>query len=238
MSIILMAVSAALNLKFPLAKTLEDTRKAALCGRYETTAKASLYQTFTFSGGETVTSEASGMENAQPYFVHQGRLFVLADKAVHELTVFGGKLAGVDEWTAKATFARPKKPAKACAPFAGSKAAEAKVEHLLCYLQGVDLQAASKMGDAVVQYESCCKGGDAISCNKQGFMLDLGAGGKRDPATAYALFTKSCDMGYGGGCSNAGDARQRAGKKDEAMKLFKKGCELGFKDACLRELDL
>ncbi len=182
-------------LKFPLAHTVENTRAAGLCGSYRRTSKEGLYDGLEFKGGEKATMLTGLGDRELPYFISEKRLYVLADKALLEFEIAQDTLIGADTWTQKSTFRRKSKPKSACTVFAATSAGEKEVEKLLCHLAGVDLQANQKLPEAVEQYSMCCKEGDALSCNKQGFLISMGALGKTDAKLSLELMQRSCDMG-------------------------------------------
>ena len=90
----------------------------------------------------------------------------------------------------------------------------------------------------VQQWESECARGDALSCGAAGESYDHGdiKGVKQDKFKAVELYTKACDGGRAGSCSNLGfmysngeGVRQ---DKFKAVELYTKACDGGDAKGC------
>ena len=56
-----------------------------------------------------------------------------------------------------------------------------------------------------------------------------GRGQEKDESKALAYYAKSCELGYGLGCMDAGAMTR---DKMEASQYYEKGCDLGYLGAC------
>ncbi|MBK8013104.1 MAG: sel1 repeat family protein [Deltaproteobacteria bacterium] len=220
--------------KFPVDEALSAMLDRKLCGRW-VGADNSLIKALTFQGNE-VTVDNGLNTKVRRFLIHENVAWILLDKAILKLQVAQDRLAALtdgDETFSGHTFVRESNAECDVSSQQESAFDKSEISHLSCYLAGIDLQTAARIDEAMQQYDACCDLGDAVSCNKKGFILEL-----RGQKGSSEFFSKACEMGYGAGCLNAGDAQAQAGNKDEAMKLFARGCELQSDDACLRQRGL
>ena len=97
--------------------------------------------------------------------------------------------------------------------------------------------AAEKKGRGAALYEQACNANDAKGCSRLGVARLKGeAGADKDATKAYLAFKKSCDLGYGAGCSNLGvlyeDGRGVAKDVAQAVQLYEAACSLEEFQGC------
>jgi len=224
----------AVDLRSRLEEIIKETQGGRLCGEF--IAAGGTFEKVVFGDGNRVVLHASGLELTTDYFIDGKVVFIKTDQALIELEIQNSaQLRGRDEWTKNRTYTLTGKPEKPCVPYGPTETEKSGLKNLLCYLSGVSLQKSGDLKGATERYLECCNSGDAESCNKYGFMNYLVLNNKE---TAIKYLRKSCDMGYGGGCSNLAGIEEKQGKAKEAKRLYEEACAKGFKEACSKALFL
>src|SRR5712671_1919966 len=72
------------------------------------------------------------------------------------------------------------------------------------YKQGVALEAAGKLPEALNSYQASCDAGEAAGCNKLGELYQDGRGTTQDDSHAFQLFQQACDAGNAVSCNHLG----------------------------------
>jgi len=99
------------------------------------------------------------------------------------------------------------------------------------YKQGVSLEAAGKLPEALKSYQTSCDAGEAAGCNKLGELYQDGRGTPQDDGHAFQLFQKACDAGNAVSCNHLGFMYTIGGGVEHdpihAVQIYQEICDAG-----------
>jgi hypothetical protein len=100
---------------------------------------------------------------------------------------------------------------------------------------------ADQRAKSIPYFQKACAAGEVrVACFNLGMLIQEGLLSGTDEEQAE-LFRKSCDVGHGLGCFNAGIVRSRAKTpkaKKAALSFFKRGCRAKHEPSCARRDEL
>lgn len=207
---------------------LEESNEKQLCGEFVT--EDGIYEKFVFGDKGIVNMFAAGMEFPYRYFISENIAHIKTDKAFLEFQIENFALIhGKDAFTEGHTYRREKAPQQSCLPME-----RAQLENLICFTNGIQLQGAGNLTGAADKYLECCDSGHAESCNHCGLLKTI----LQDELTGMKYYKKSCDMGFGGGCSNIAYLEKRKGNLRKAGELLDEACRKGSQRGCMEAIEL